>query len=309
MMIHMARSEERRRRVARNRAIFAAGVILVLLLIILAFVYGCGSGGEDSDPASGYNMFEDIGTKLVARYKIPDEGRVVDGAVVTYREDVAGVLPAHDPAPVITRGNPDLKRVALTLDDGWNADMRILDLLKEWKVKYTTFLIGGRGVVESNPEFVKAIKEGGGEVCSHTWDHYVMRGKDEATYMMELWKPQEAITDITHQVYPYVRFSGGAYDQPALDIAAREGYWVVNWTVSDNDTAAGVTVDSQVNAILSGLQNGAIILAHWGGHNTYEVLARAIPEIQKRGYEVTSLTGVFEGTPYLLEGTGDAKGN
>jgi hypothetical protein len=38
------------------------------------------------------------------------------------------------------------------------------------------------------------------------------------------------------------------------------------------------------------------------------VLARIIPEIQKRGYEVTSLSRVLEGTPYELKGTGGAGG-
>lgn len=303
-MVH--RNAERRRQVARNRTVFASAVGVLLLAVVIAAVYGC--GGEPRDGQRSYNVFKEAGAWMVATFKVPDEGRVVDGKLITFRTDIQGVLPAAEPPGVITRGNPDLKRVALTLDDGWNADMRILDLLKEKKVKFTAFLIGGRGVVESNPGFVKAIKDAGGEVCGHTWTHYVMRGKDEATMMMELWKTQEAITAVTGEICPYVRFSGGAYDQPALDLAAREGFRVVNWTISNNDTAAGVTVESQVSAILSNLQPGAIILAHWGGYNTYEVLLRAIPEIEGRGYEVTSLTGVFEGTPYLLEGTGGGKG-
>lgn len=305
IMLRMVRVYANRRR-AGGRKILTVIVLATALAALVAVIYGCGS--ESAREQSTYNLFKDLGAKLVATYKIPDEGRIADGGLITYKTDIRGMLPPAEPAGVVTRGNPDLKRVALTLDDGWNADMRILELLKKWKIKYTTFLIGGRGVVESNPEFVKAIKDGGGEVCSHTWDHYVMRGKDEATMMMEIWKSQEVITKITHEVYPYIRFSGGAYDQPALDLAAREGYWVVNWSASDNDTAPGVTPDSQVNAILGGLQNGAIILAHWGGHNTYDVLARAIPEIQKRGYEVTSLSRVLEGTPYYLEGTGGQKG-
>jgi peptidoglycan-N-acetylglucosamine deacetylase len=182
--------------------------------------------------------------------------------------------------------------------------MRILDLLKSSHIKFTTFLIGDRGVADAHPEFVKAIKDAGGEVCSHTWDHYVMRGKDEATVMHEIWASQDVITRVTHEIYPYIRFSGGAYDQAALDWTAREGFYVVNWSASDNDTANGATADSQVNAILGGLKPGAIILCHWGGHNTFEVLSRTLPEIKARGYQVTSLTGVFEGTPYLLKGTG-----
>jgi peptidoglycan/xylan/chitin deacetylase (PgdA/CDA1 family) len=288
------------RSVNSTRGIFVGALALAALV---AFVSGCGQ----SKPAAvgpHYNLFADLASKLQADYGAPGKGVVIDGRLVTMLQgDLRGSLPPVKPE-VVTSGNPKLKRVALTLDDGWNADMRILDLLKSRHVKFTTFLIGDRGVADANPGFVKAIKDAGGEVCSHTWDHYVMRGKDEGTVMNEIWASQDVITKVTHEIYPYIRFSGGAYDQAALDWTAREGYWVVNWSVSDNDTANGVTPDSQVNAVLGGLKPGAIILCHWGGHNTFEVLSRALPEIQARGYEVTSLTGVFEGTPYILKGTG-----
>ncbi len=283
-----------------TRVLLAAALVLAALG---ALISGC---GRSTPAAAGphYNLFSDLATKLQAHYGTPGKGVVIDGRLVTMATgDLRGSLPPVQPG-VVRSGNPNLKRVALTLDDGWNADMRILDLLKSSHVKFTTFLIGDRGVADAHPEFVKAIKDAGGEVCSHTWDHYIMRGKDEATVMHEIWASQEVITRVTHEVYPYIRFSGGDYDQAALDWTAREGYYVVNWNVSDNDTANGVTPDGQVNAILGGLKPGAIIICHWGGHNTFEVLSRAIPEIKARGYEITSLTGVFEGTPYLLKGTG-----
>ena len=285
-----------------SKALVAAALVAALIGILAS---GCGE--KPVVTRRSYNMFQNLAAKLQSTYGGSNEGLVVDGRLVTWkRGDLRGSLPPAQPIGVVTRGNPNLKRVALTLDDGWNADMRILDLLKKLKIKFTTFLIGDRGVADAHPEFVKAIKDAGGEVCSHTWDHYVMRGKDEGTVMDEIWKSQEVITKVTHEIYPYIRFSGGAYDQPALEWTAREGFWMVNWTISDNDTVRGVTPDSQVNAILGNLKPGAIILCHWGGHNTYDVLARAIPEIQSRGYEVTSLTRVFEGTPYVLKGTAAA---
>jgi peptidoglycan/xylan/chitin deacetylase (PgdA/CDA1 family) len=284
----------------------------LMLIVVIAVAYGCaGNSGnkEAGEETENPNHWSELGSWLESTFKPPDEGKVKDGGLVTYREDLRGILPSAAPVQVITRGNPDLKRVALTIDDGWNADMRILDLLKQSGIEFTAFLIGGRGVAESNPGFVKAIQDAGGEVCSHTYSHYVMRGKDEAFVMDEIWRSQEVITRVTHEVYPYIRFSGGAYDQPALDWAAREGFWVVNWSASDNDTAPSANPDQQVNAVLSGLQNGAIILCHFGGHNTYDVLARILPEIEKRGYEVTSLSRVLEGTPFELKGNGKPAGN
>jgi len=233
---------------------------------------------------------------------------VIDGRLVTYKQgSLQGVLPSVEPA-VVSRGNKDLKRVAITIDDGWNPDMRIMKMFKDEHVPFTAFVIGGRGVADAHPEFVKAMADAGGEVCSHTMSHYVMRGKSEDFVMNELWGCQRIITNVTHVVFPYVRYSGGAYDKPALDWAGREGYWVVNWTIDTRDSTANPQVDAQVNGTLAGLTNGAIILCHWGGHNTYDVLRRIIPEIRKRGYELTNLTGLFQGTPYLLKGTATSGG-
>jgi peptidoglycan/xylan/chitin deacetylase (PgdA/CDA1 family) len=227
---------------------------------------------------------------------------IVDGHLVPYgNRNLSGKLPPIEPVTIVTRGNPRLKRVAITIDDGWKPDMRILDLLKKWKIKFTAFVIGGRGVAETHPEFVRQIQESGGEVCNHTYSHYIMRGKDETWVKEDIWRSQEILTRVTHEIYPYVRYCGGDYDSNSLTWAEQQGFWLVNWTVSGNDTVKGVTANSQVDTVLKNLEPGAIILFHFGGYNTYEVLARAIPEMQKRGYEVTSLSRVLEGTPYLLK--------
>jgi len=283
----------------------ALAVALACAALLVALAAGCGS--QKQVPAT-INTFASVGRTIRSGLGLTEDGMVIDGRLVTYKQgSLQGVLPSVEPA-VVSRGNKDLKRVAITIDDGWNPDMRIMKLFKDEHVPFTAFVIGGRGVADAHPEFVKAMADAGGEVCSHTMSHYVMRGKSEDFVMNELWGCQRIITNVTHVVFPYVRYSGGAYDKPALDWAGREGYWVVNWTIDTRDSTANPQVDAQVNGTLAGLTNGAIILCHWGGHNTYDVLRRIIPEIRKRGYELTNLTGLFQGTPYLLKGTATSGG-
>ena len=222
--------------------------------------------------------------------------------LVTFEPDsLRGKLPPAQLGQVLHRGNPTLKRVALTIDDGWHADMRILDLLHDLKIKYTAFIPGGLIDEDKPPGLAQRVYESGGEICSHSYTHRVMRGVPEPVFLDELWRSEQAICRVTHEVYPYVRFSGGAYDFPSVAWSAREGFWVVNWTIDSLDTKEGVSVDAQVNYILSNLEPGAILLCHFGGYHTYEMLSRVIPEIQKRGYEVTSLSRAFEGTPFRLD--------
>ena len=283
----------------------ATAIGLACAALLAALLAGCGSGKPV--PAS-INTFAGVGKTIRSGLGLKEDGVVIDNRLITYKQgSLRGVLPSVEPA-VISRGNKDLKRVAITIDDGWNPDMRIMKMFKDDHIPFTAFVIGGRGVADAHPEFVKQMQEAGGEVCSHTVSHYVMRGKSEDFLMNELWTAQRTLTNVTHVVFPYVRYSGGAYDKPALDWAGREGFWVVNWTIDTRDSTPDPQVDAQVNGTLAGLTNGAIILCHWGGHNTYDVLRRVIPEIRKRGYELTTLTGLFQGTPYLLEGAATSGG-
>jgi peptidoglycan/xylan/chitin deacetylase (PgdA/CDA1 family) len=293
--------------VADMKAKKVARLIAVCAIVIAFLVFiGTGKQGYARRVARPHAVVRTIVNPITDLYKSLDEDGIVDGHLVTYgNRNLSGKLPPIEPVTVVTRGNPRLKRVAITIDDGWKPDMRILDLLKKWKIKFTAFVIGGRGVAETHPGFVRQIQESGGEVCNHTYSHYIMKGKAEAWVKEDIWRSQEILTRITHNIYPYVRYCGGDYDNNSLTWAEQQGFWLVNWTVSSNDTVEGVTADSQVDTVLNNLEPGAIILFHFGGYNTYEVLARTIPEMQKRGYEVTSLSRVFEGTPYLLkESTG-----
>ncbi len=280
----------------KNLKVITRTAFLPVLLIVVVAASSCGRAG--SAP-----LHKSLSTPRITKpATILPKDRVVGDHLVTFDEtNLAGKLPPAQPVQAITRGNPELKRVAITIDDGWNTDIRILELLKEWDIEWTAFLIGGRGIAESNPDLVRAMRDAGAEVCNHTYSHYVMSGKDHAFVVDELWRSQEAITRVTHAIYPYTRFSGGAYDDTSLQWAADQGFWTVNWTVSSGDTGKGATVDFQVNNILANLQPGAILLFHFGGYNTYEVLSRVIPEIQRRGYEVTSLSRVLEGTPFVLK--------
>ncbi|MBN2168319.1 MAG: polysaccharide deacetylase family protein [Actinobacteria bacterium] len=274
--------------------------VLVLALFMLVMLPVSVSKSKNPNEQDEHQSFTDMQSVILP--PPPPVDRIEDNCVVTRdKENVTGKLPPANPAEVIYRGNPDLMRVAITIDDGWNADMRILDLLKAWEIKWTAFLIGGRNLAESHPEFVKRIEESGGEVCNHTYSHSIMTGRDQAFVTGEIENAQRAITRVTGKIYPYVRFCGGSCDATALSWASGQGYWVVHWTIDSEDTRRGILFEQQVNTILSSVRPGAILLFHFGGYNTYKVLATVIPEMQSRGYEVTSLSRVLEGTPYQLK--------
>ncbi|MDD5748487.1 MAG: polysaccharide deacetylase family protein [Actinomycetota bacterium] len=228
-----------------------------------------------------------------------DEAPLEYNSAFVYRpEHLRGCLPPAVPPVIITRGNRDLPRVALTIDDGWNADPRILDLLKDWHISYTAFVVGR--VAEIDPELVRDLYINGAEIANHTYTHPYVRTIVEPVIMNEIWKAEDVICAITHEIYPYFRFPGGIYLEGVLSLPSREGFRVIDWTIDSYDTRKSLVTDERKSIILSNLKPGAILLFHFGGYQTFELLRNVIPEIISRGYEITNLSGVLEGTPFLL---------
>ena len=223
------------------------GVIAALTIVVI----GCSSPPAATKPKSAPV------SKVSSSSSSSNTGgsKVVDDHIVTYSQgDLTGLLPPAQPVQIIHRGNPNLKRVAITIDDGWNPDMRILTLLKAWKIQFTTFLIGGRGVAETHPDFVRAIQEAGGEVCNHTYSHYIMKDQTEAGESRH-HDCQDVITHITMRCIRTCASAAGIGPNTAL-WAAQEGFWTIDWTIDSLDTRTGITPNVQMQHDTQGARTG-----------------------------------------------------
>ncbi len=264
----------------------ALRVCFVLALIALLFLLqGCSA----SEPKPK----EDTGSESAAQ--TTDQNQLDENGsqpTTTGSQSQSQAVPPFDPnAPlVIKQGNPNRKMVALTIDDGWNKDDRILDLLESYGIKCTVFPIGGRGVAEANPEWIKRMDRDGFEVSTHTYSHYKLTDHPEEWISADLKKGQDVIASVTGKRYPYMRPPGGFLNDAVKQAAAENGCYVVMWSNEFGDTNQNMTADGEVSAVLSNLRNGDIILCHFGGYHTYDALKRLIPEIQNRGYKFVTLT-------------------
>ncbi len=268
---------------ANKRVIFCFLLVGLLVAVVLA-----SAGCSTSDTSSGTNAGQDPGQGGAATGGDSDKGN-------------GGTTPGVAPVPVfdpskpeqISRGNANRPMVAITIDDGWNRDDRILDLLKAQDVPATAFLIGDRGVAEANPIWVKSLDDAGLEVCSHTYDHYKLTDHPEEYIAADIKQGLDVIQSITGKRLPYMRPPGGFVNEAVIQAAVENHCYVVMWSNSLGDTTQGITTDQEVQSVLANLSNGDIILCHWGGYNTYEALSRLIPAIRARGYEFGTLSQVL----------------
>ena len=198
---------------------------------------------------------------------------------------------------VYCRGNPELKRVALTFDDGpcepYTA--QILDILEEHDVKATFFMIGRN--VKKFPDIAKRVVAAGHEVGNHTYTHSSLVLDTPRKIAMELADGASAIkleTGVTPRIFrpPY-----GANTRWILTQALRRGYVIAKWSVNAGDWGKA-SAERIVRRVIARVGNGAIILMHDGTNfrrnnhrwRTVTALPGILSVLKSRKYELVTIS-------------------
>lgn len=178
----------------------------------------------------------------------------------------------------------DMKKVALTFDDGPHPQNTpaILELLKQYDMKGTFFLLGSR--IEFYPDIVKTIKEQGHEIGNHTWNHKQLTSLAESDIRSEVDSVDESLEVIIGEPSTVFRPPYGATDDTIEKIVGEPS---VLWTI---DTLDWKNHDPQavLSAVESDLHPNAIILLHDIHSSTVEGVKLVLEYLQSEGY--TSVT-------------------
>lgn len=188
----------------------------------------------------------------------------------------------------------------LTFDDGpsTNTD-RILEILDEYGVKATFFVIGKTGTVDQ--ERMRKMVEAGHTIGMHSWSHaYGTVYASVEGFLEEFNKLYEWIYEVTG-VYPTVfRFPGGSinsYDrgvyQEIIAEMTRRGFAYYDWNASAGDATKTPREASEIAAdCLKGIgKDLAVVLAHDSAARTTTVdaLPAVIEGYQAAGYTFAAL--------------------
>lgn len=187
----------------------------------------------------------------------------------------------------------DGNKIALTFDDGPHPQYTplILDILKEYNVHATFFLIGENA--ERNPELVRRILREGHEIGNHTYLHKNLKEHTSGGIYEEIAMAEEAILRIADQRTKLLRPPGGLYDKQVCETAHRLDYDIILWTVDTFDWKHPAP-EEIIQTVESNVQCGDIILCHdfIGGapSPTPDAIRKIIPDLLKRGYEFVSVS-------------------
>lgn len=186
------------------------------------------------------------------------------------------------------------KKVYLTFDDGPipGVTEKILDVLKEEKVKATFFVVGKE--IPEREYILKRIYHEGHGIGLHTYNHkFKMVYSSDNSLIDEMLQTQKKIKEVINASPTAVRFPGGSsmhLTRDLLDKLHRNNLKVYDWNVDLYDGSHG---DISVRKIIKNSKNfkpqytRIIILAHCNSNNINT--AKALPQIIKfykeMGYE------------------------
>ncbi|MCX5749372.1 MAG: polysaccharide deacetylase family protein [Candidatus Saganbacteria bacterium] len=188
----------------------------------------------------------------------------------------------------LINGDPFLKEIALTFDDGPHPHftMKLLEILKKNNIKATFFLVGKKAV--QYPRLVREEMASGHSVGNHTYSHLNLTLIPSEDAAVEIKACGLALMNITGQ-YPHLfRPPGGDYDTETIRVAEQLGYTTVLWTANTGD-AANIGKRAIKIRLFNRIDNGGIILMHDGIQATIDILPQVIGELKKEGYDFVTI--------------------
>lgn len=198
----------------------------------------------------------------------------------------------------------DIHKVYLTFDDGPSANTdRILDILDQYGVKATFFVVGKEGY---NDQYRRIVQDGH-TLGMHSYSHvYRDIYQSVEAYSQDLEKLHTYLYELTGVDSRIVRLPGGSSNtisrngiQDILAYLGQEGITYYDWNVSSGDAASGYISAQQIaDNVLDHVDqhNTSIVLMHdaSGKNTTVEALPIIIEKILES--ENTVLLPITEDT-------------
>jgi len=214
-------------------------------------------------------------------------GKVTETVEQVISSEIISEVPSEGTAP-----EPDVKhKVYLTFDDGPSKQTEaILDILDEYGVKATFFVVGKEG--EKVKERLQMIYERGHTIGMHSYSHdYADIYDSMEAFRTDFLKSKKYIYDAIGVETRYFRFPGGSSNRmgkidmnEVVEFLKEQGVEYYDWNISSGDGGgnlmpARVIVDNCVKHISR--YDTSIILMHdsAGKTTTVEALPQIIEEI------------------------------
>jgi len=193
------------------------------------------------------------------------------------------------PTKPISNGDPNVKRIALTFDDGPHPKVteQILDTLDKYHAKATFFMLGSR--VQHYPDIAKDVLARGHEIGNHSWNHPILTKLSLESALKQYTSTVAEIEKAINQSPTVFRPPYGATNDA---INAQIPVPVVLWTIDTLDWKHRDAKQLLPN-VKNNLHNNAIVLMHDIHQSTADGLDAVMAYLQGQGYEFVTVSEIL----------------
>jgi peptidoglycan/xylan/chitin deacetylase (PgdA/CDA1 family) len=281
-------------------------LLLISVLGITTALSGCGNSEQDVAATPSVNPSTEATTQAAATddshmitvtVPSPDGATTAAGNGGQAGGGESSSAESSEAGTTAAGGQTDVKAIALTFDDGpytyKNVTNRIVDALEKNNAKATFFVVG-QAVNEwfptDGPEVMKKAVSIGCEIGTHTYSHENLNTSSSDVIKEQVEKGCKAIEDVTGQKVTLMRPPYGNAKQSVMD---QVDLPMIQWDIDtlDWDTK---DADNTVKVILEQAKPGSIILMHDIYGASAEAAERVIPELIKQGYQLVTVSELFE---------------
>ncbi|MFU0832804.1 MAG: Polysaccharide deacetylase [Oscillospiraceae bacterium] len=195
------------------------------------------------------------------------------------------------------------KKIAISFDAAWGNEetQTLIDILKEYNVKTTFFVVGSW--VDKYPDSVKALAEAGHEVCNHSDTHPHMPKLSESDMKKQIEACNEKIKAITGVSPLLFRPPYGDYNNAVVKSAQDLGMYAIQWDVDSLDWK-NPTPQQIIDRVTKKVKPGSIVLFHNGAKNTPAALPTILKTLQSEGYTIVPVSQLIIKDNYTIDSAG-----
>ncbi len=188
--------------------------------------------------------------------------------------------------------------IALTFDDGPDPEITpaILEILKEYQVKATFFIIGKKA--EQYPELLKSMERDGHTLANHSYSHSNWIGFFSGQKLAaDINRCSGVIKNLTGKTPLFLRPPFGVTNPKYAAVLKELGLNSIGWTIRSFDTTIS-NRNRLINRITRRLKSGSILLLH----DNQKITLNALPDVLKYcktiDLNIVNLTELIEKEPY-----------
>ena len=212
----------------------------------------------------------------------------ISAAYVGALPDTVSVVSGKRELPIYCV-NRDDNKISISFDAAWGGDktLGILDLLDEYNIKTTFFLVDIW--TQKYPELVKEIVARGHEIGNHSTSHPQMSKLNETQIAKELNTQADNVLAIAGVRPVLFRPPYGDYNNRVITTARAQGFVPIQWSEDSLDWK-NAAPEEAARRVAEEAGSGSILRFQNSALNTPDTLERVLEKLSREGYEFVTVS-------------------